>query len=111
MFAPYFSNRIWQRVQILLLAESLPPGWRTVTVVSVARHCLRPSRYRVGLCEERKFQRYDRMLNRAIGLSWVLSRTPLQLLMQTFVPNSPIMLVGDPVLKRRRGAKSKAKSI
>jgi hypothetical protein len=100
-FAPFFSHCIWQHAQVLLLGAILAPGRRTVTAV------LRI----MGLCEERQFQTYHRVLNRAVWSSWALSRTLLERLVQTFVPTGPIVCALDPTLERRRGAKIKAKGI
>ena len=101
VFAPHISNCIWQRARGLLLGAILAPGRRTVTAV------LRI----LGLSEERQFQAYHRVLNRAVWSSWALSRTLLRLLVQTFVPRGPIVCALDPTLERRRGAKIKAKGI
>ena len=101
IFAPHFSNCIWQHAQVLLLGAILAPGRRTVTAV------LRI----MGLSEERQFQSYHRVLNRAVWSSWALSHTLLKLLVQTLVPHGPIICALDPTLERRRGAKIKAKGI
>ncbi|MGH9637621.1 MAG: IS701 family transposase [Candidatus Angelobacter sp.] len=100
-FAPHFSNCIWQYAQVLLLGAILAPGRRTVTAA------LRI----MGLSQERQFQTYHRVLNRAVWSSWALSRTLLKLLVQTFVPTGPIVCALDPTIERRRGAKIKAKGI
>jgi hypothetical protein len=100
-FAPHFSNCIWQHARVLLLGAILAPGRRTVTAV------LRI----MGLSDERQFQAYHRVLNRAVWSSWALSRTLLKLLVQTFVPKGPIVCALDPTVERRRGAKIKAKGI
>jgi hypothetical protein len=100
-FAPHFSNCIWHHAQVLLLGAILAPGRRTVTAI------LRI----MGLSQERQFQAYHRVLNRAVWSSWALSRTLLQLLVQTFVPKGPVICALDPTLERRRGAKIKAKGI
>jgi hypothetical protein len=100
-FAPHFSNCIWEHARVLLLGTILAPGRRTVTAV------LRI----MGLSEERQFQTYHRVLNRAVWSSWALSRTLLKWLVQTFVPKGPILCALDPTLERRRGSKIKAKGI
>jgi hypothetical protein len=100
-FAPHFSNCIWQYAQVLLLGAILAPGRRTVTAV------LRI----MGLSQERHFQTYHRVLNRAAWSSLALSRTLLQLLVQTFVPSGPVICAMDPTIERRRGAHIKAKGI
>jgi hypothetical protein len=100
-FAPHFSNCIWQHAQVLLLGAILARGQRTVTAV------LRI----MGLSQERHFQSYHRVLNRAAWSSWALSRTLLKLLVQTFVPSGPVICALDPTIERRRGANIKAKGI
>ena len=100
-FAPHFSNCIWQHAQVLLIGAILVPGRRTVTAV------LRI----MGLSDERHFQTYHRVLNRAAWSSWALSRTLLLLVVQTFVPGGPIICGLDDTIERRRGAKIKAKGI
>jgi len=65
----------------------------------------------MGLSDERQFQAYHRVLNRAVWSSWALSRTLLKLLVQAFVPKGPLVGALDPTLERRRGAKIKAKGI
>ncbi len=100
-FASHFSKCIWQHAQVLLLGAILAPGRRTVTAV------LRI----MGLGQERQFQAYHRVLNRAAWSSWALSRTLLKLLVPTFVPSGPVICALDPTVERRRGAKIKAKGI
>ena len=101
IFAPHFSKLIWQHAQVLLLGAILVPGRRTVTAV------LRM----MGLSDERQFQAYHRVLNRAVWSSWGLSRTLLGLLVKTFVPRGPIVCGLDDTIERRRGAQIKAKGI
>ncbi|MCC7358728.1 MAG: transposase [Anaerolineales bacterium] len=101
IFAPHFSNLVWQHAQALLLGAILAPGRRTVAAV------LRM----MGLSEERQFQTYHRVLNRAAWSSWALSRTLLKILVQAFAPNGPIICGLDDTIERRRGAKIKAKGI
>lgn len=101
VFAPIFSNLVWQHAQVLLLGAILTPGQRTVTAA------LRI----VGLNTERHFQTYHRVLNRAVWSSWALSHTLLKMLVRTFVPTGPVVCALDPTVERRRGAKIKAKGI
>ncbi len=110
LFAPHFSNCIWQHAQVLLIGAILVPGRRTVTAVL---RTLAPAASVgvMGLSEERQFQTYHRVLNRAVWSSWALSRTLLKLLVQTFVPTGPIICGLDDTIERRRGAKIKAKGI
>ena len=101
IFAPHFSNCIWQHARVVLIGAILVPGRRTVTAV------LRI----MGLSEERQFQTYHRVLNRAVWSSWALSRTLLKLLVQTFVPTGPIICGLDDTIERRRGVQIKARGI
>ena len=101
IFAPYFSNLVWQHAQLLLIGAILVPGTRTVTAA------LRI----MGLSSERQFQTYHRVLNRAAWSSWALSRTLLLLLVKTFVPKGPLVCGIDDTIERRRGDKIKAKGI
>jgi hypothetical protein len=101
LFKPYFTNRIWAYVRLLMLGAILAPGQRTVTAI------LRI----VGLRQERHFQNYHRVLNRAVWSSLALSRVLLGTLLDTFVPAGPIVLGLDDTIERRRGAKIRAKGI
>ena len=100
-FAPVFSHRVWRHVQILLIGAILAPGKRTVT--SVLRV--------MGLSQNKHFQNYHRVLNRAVWSSLELSRLLLKVLVTTFVATGPIILGLDDTIERRRGAKIKAKGI
>lgn len=100
-FAPLFSERVWQHVQLLLAGAILAPGKRTVASALRA----------VGLGEERRFCRYHRVLNRAVWSSREVSRVLLGLLVEAFVPEGPLVLGIDETLERRRGKKISAKGI
>ena len=100
-FAPVFTKRVWQHVQVLLMGAILSPGKRTVTAA------LRV----MGLSDERHFQAYHRVLNRAVWSSLEVSRILLGLLVQTFVPTGTIVMGIDETIERRRGTKIKAKGI
>lgn len=101
-FELVFSEQTWEWVKILLVGAILAPGKRTVTA------CLRV----LGLSQERQFQVYHRVLNRAKWSSRNLSRVLLTLLLQAFVrADSPVVLGSDAHLERRRGRKIAAKGI
>jgi hypothetical protein len=100
-FAPFFTKRIWTYVQVLVMGAILTPGKRTVT--SVLRI--------MGLSQEKHFQNFHRVLNRARWSSLQISRVLLMLLLQTFVPKGPIVLGIDDTLERRRGDQIQAKGI
>lgn len=93
-FAPVFSERVWDWVQVLVIGAILAPRQRTVTAV------LRI----MGLADDRQFQNYHRVLNRASWSSLDVSKILLQLVVTTFVPaDAPVMLAVDETLERRRG--------
>lgn len=98
-FAPLFSKRVWAHAVGLLLGAILTPGKRTVTAA------LRI----MGLADERHFINYHRMLSRARWSSLRLSRVLFILLVETFVPNGPLVLGGDDTLERRVGKRIHAK--
>jgi hypothetical protein len=100
-FAPIFSKRIWSHIQILVLAAILTPGKRTVTAV------LRI----MGLSQEKHFQNYHRVLNRAVWSSLEVSRVLLVLLVNTFALASPLVMGIDETIEHRHGAMIKAKGI
>lgn len=100
-FAPLFSERVWRHVRLLVAGAILAPGKRTVASALRA----------VGLQEERRFCRYHRVLSRAVWSSREASRVLLGLLVETFVPEGPLVVGIDETLERRRGKKILAKGI
>lgn len=100
-FAPLFSRRVWRHVPLLVVGAILAPGRRMVSTV------LRT----LGLSQDRTFQTYHRVLNRAIWSSLKASRILLHLLVLTFAPSGPIVLGIDETIERRRGAKIAAAGI
>jgi hypothetical protein len=101
-FAPVFSERTWDWVPVMVVGAILAPSKRTVTAV------LRV----MGLSEERQFQRYHRVLNRAVWSSLWVSQILLGLLVVAFVPPGwPLIMAADETLERRQGNKIKAKSV
>lgn len=101
VFAPLFSKRVWQHVQVLIVGAILAPGKRTVTAA------LRV----MGLSQEEHFQNYHRVLNRAVWSSLAVSRVLLLMLIGIFAPFGPIVMGLDDTIERRRGEKIKAKGI
>ncbi|MFZ0544259.1 MAG: transposase [Candidatus Promineifilaceae bacterium] len=101
-FMQVFSPRVWDWAQILLVGAILAPGKRTVT-----------SALRVlGLKDEKQYQNYHRVLNRAKWSSLQVSQILLGLLITVFVSAGvPIVLGADETLERRWGRKIKAKGI
>jgi hypothetical protein len=97
-----FSERVWEWAKILLVGAILAPGKRTVT-----------SALRVmGLSQERQFQNFHRVLNRARWSSHAASGVLLRLLLAVFVPaDAPIIFGIDDHIERRRGARIAARGI
>jgi DDE superfamily endonuclease len=101
-FEDVFSERIWDWAQVLVVGAILTPGQRTVSAV------LRV----MGLSDERQYQNYHRVLNRACWSSREVSRRLLLAVVAAFVPDTGPVVVGlDETIERRRGAKIAAKGI
>src|SRR5215211_7997347 len=102
-FAPLFSERLFQHVQVLLAGTILAPGKRTVASALRA----------AGLEEERRFCRYHRVLNRAVWSSQKASRVLLGLLVKAFMlgGGGPLVVGIDETLERRQGKMIVAKGI
>ncbi len=100
-FAPLFSRRVWRYALALAAGALLAPGRRTVAAA------LRV----LGLAEERRFERYHRVLSRATWSGLAVSRVLLGLLVTAFVPTGPLIVGIDESLERRRGAQIAAKGI
>jgi len=100
-FAPLFFNGVWRCALILLIGAILAPGKRTVT-----------SALRVtGLSDERRFQMYHRVLNRAVWSCLQASRILLCMLVAAFAPTGPLVFVIDDTVERRWGPKIFARGI
>src|SRR5215471_17437879 len=81
-FAPVFSKRVWEHVQILVVGALLAPGQRTVTAVL----------WVIGLSQERHFQDYHRVLNRARWSSLAVAQVLLELVVRTFAPTGAVVI-------------------
>jgi hypothetical protein len=100
-FAPLFSKRVFLHVQLLLTGSILAPGKRTVASALRA----------VGLDKEKRYCRYHRVLSRAAWSTREASRLLLGLLVETFVPDGPLVVGVDETLERRQGKKIAEKGI
>jgi hypothetical protein len=101
-FTQAFSDRTWDWAQTLLVGAILAPGKRTVTAA------LRV----LGLKDDKQYQNYHRVLNRAKWSGLYVSQILLGLLVVTFISVGIRLVLGaDETLERRRGAKIKAKGI
>jgi hypothetical protein len=86
---------------VLLWGAILAPGKRTVT-----------SALRImGLSEDRHFENYHRVLNRARWSCLKASRVLLNVLLSTFAPSGPLVFGLDDTIERRRGEKIRARGI
>lgn len=79
----------------------LAPGKRTVSSVLRA----------LGLGQQPNFQRYHRVLNRAVWSARQAAQLLLGLLISTFAPSGPLLFGLDETIERRWGAQIKARGI
>ena len=100
-FASLFSKRTWRSVLILIAGAILAPGKRTVSAG------LRV----MGLSQERHFQNYHRVLNRAVWSSRKASQILLNQLIATFIPTGVLVMGIDDTIERRKGKRIAARGI
>lgn len=102
VFAPVFSERVFEWAKVLVVGAILAPQKRTVSAV------LRV----MGLSDEAQFQNYHRVLSRADWQSLEVSKILLGLLVAAFVGlGVPVVLGADETLERRNGAHIGAKGV
>jgi len=100
-FMQVFSERTWDWVQVLVVGAILAPGKRTISSVLTA----------VGLSQEKQFQRYHRVLNRAQWSGLQASQILLGLLVSALAREGDVIVAADETLERRKGQKIKAKGV
>ena len=100
-FAVLFSKQVWQSVLVLVVGAILAPGKRTVSAV------LRV----MGLDQDRHFQTYHRVLNRAVWSSRKASAILLNQLVRMFAPTGVIVMGIDDTIERRWGKRIAARGI
>src|SRR5260370_6781569 len=101
-FEAVFSERVWEWAKVLLIGAILAPGERTVAAI------LRV----MGCANEKQFQNYPRVVNRAAWSSRELSRLLLGLLVRLFVAGKePVILGIDETIERRRGRQIAARGV
>lgn len=99
VFAPLFTQPTWAHAQILLVGAILCRGSRTVA-----------SALRVmGLSDERRFEKYHRVLNRARWSGLQGAKILLGLLLALLPAGWPLLVGVDETLERRQGRKITAK--
>ena len=100
VFAIAFTAPTFAKALVMVYGTILAPGRRTVTAALRA----------MGLGDSKHFTNYHRVLNRDRWSPWVLSKLLLGLIIQVFLPTgTPLILLIDDTLERRRGRKIKYK--
>lgn len=100
-FALLFTAPTWAHVQVLLTGTLLAQGPRTVAAALRA----------MGLAQERRFERYHRVLSRARWSGLRGARILLGLSIGLLPPGWPIVVAIDETLERRKGASIAAKGM
>jgi hypothetical protein len=98
-FSILFTFPTWDHVQLLLTGAILCQGARRVS--SILRV--------MGLSQEKRFEKYHRVLNRAKWDSMMGAKILLGLLVSLLPASFPILIVVDDTVERRQGKKIKAK--
>lgn len=98
-FSILFTGPTWDHVQVLLTGAILCQGARRVS--SILRV--------MGLSQEKRFEKYHRVLNRAQWNSMAGAKILLGLLVKLLPESWPILIVVDDTIERRSGKKIKAK--
>ena len=101
LFAPLFSASVWQAAVVLVIGAILAPGKRIVSAI------LRT----MGLAQHANYQRYHRVLSRAVWSSRKASGILLRHLVAVFVPTGPIVLGIDDTIERRWGKRIAVRGI
>jgi hypothetical protein len=102
VFAPVFSERVFEWVKVLVVGTILAPNKRTVSAA------LRV----MGLSEDAAYQNYHRVLNRAVWSGLEVSKLLLGVLVTVFVGLGGVVVVGaDETLERRKGEHIRAKGV
>lgn len=97
VFQPLFTKPTWEHAKALLIGALLARGKRTVTA------CLRV----VGLSDEKHFQNYHRVLNRAKWDSLQAGKILFGLIVLLLPAEGPVVIAGDDTIERRRARKIK----
>src|SRR5438874_549898 len=98
-FSILFTLPTWKHLQVLLAGAILCQGARRVSTIL----CV------MGLSQEKRFEKYHRVFNRAKWNSITGAKILLGLLVQLLPDSFPILIVVDDTIERRSGKKIKAK--
>jgi len=102
VFAIAFTAPTFAKALVLTYGTILAPGRRTVTAALRA----------MGLADEKRFEKYHRVLNRDRWSPWIVSKILLSVLLRVFVPEGGALLIAvDEHLDRRWGPKVKYKGV
>ena len=101
VFMPMFSEKIWEKVEILLIGAILCRGNRTVS--SILRV--------MGLKEEKNFCNYHRVLNRVKWSGLIGAKILFGMLVSLIPETWPLIILIDETIERRKGKKIKAKGV
>lgn len=99
VFAVLFTQPSWAKVPWLVVGALLCHGPRRITAV------LRV----MGLSQEKRFEKYHRLLNRAQWNSLAAAKILLGLLLPLLPPDYPLLMPMDDTIERRQGKRIKAK--
>lgn len=94
-FANVFTKPTWKYAQTLLIGAILCNGKRTVSSALRA----------MGLAQEKRFERYHRVLSKAKWNEFTLAKVLLGLLIALLPKNAPILIAMDETIERRSGKK------
>jgi hypothetical protein len=100
-FETLFTRPTWQNLLVLLAGAILAPGRRTVTAALSI----------LDLREVTSFTNFHRVLNRNRWPTRAVAKRLLHLLLDTFVPDGPVIVGIDETIERRWGPKIKARGI
>jgi hypothetical protein len=100
-FETLFTRPTWQNLLVLLAGTILAPGRRTVTAALSI----------LDLREVTGFTNYHRVLNRNRWPTRAAAKRLLHLLLDTLVPDGPVIIGIDETIERRWGRKIKARGI
>jgi hypothetical protein len=98
-FSTLFALPTWENAQVLLTGAILCQGARRVS--SILRV--------MGLSQEKRFEKYHRVFNRAKWNSTAGAKILLGLLLHLLPASWPILIIVDDTIERRQGKKIKAK--
>jgi hypothetical protein len=98
-FSTLFTVQTWAHIQVLLTGAILCQGARRVS--SILRV--------MGLSNEKRFEKYHRVLNRSKWNGMTGAKILLGLLIQLLPESFPVLIAVDETIERRSGKKIKAK--